>query len=87
MRLTILLTTAALALSGCAGLSDRQQRSLTGTTAGAAGGAVVGAIAGNTALGAAIGAGAGLAGGLIADRVARDREAAYREGYADALAE
>ena len=86
MRLTILLTAAALVLSGCAGMSDRQQRALTGTAAGTAGGgALIGAIAGNTAIGAAIGAGSGLVGGLIVDRVERDREAAYRAGYADAL--
>ena len=84
MRLTILLTAAALVLSGCAGMSDRQQRALTGTAAGTAGGALIGAIAGNTALGAAIGAGSGLVGGLIVDRVERDKEAAYRAGYADA---
>ena len=85
MRLTILLTAAALVLSGCAGMSDRQQRALTGTAAGTAGGALIGAIAGNTALGAAIGAGSGLVGGLIVDRVQSDKEAAYRAGYADAL--
>jgi hypothetical protein len=78
---------AALALSlgllaGCAGLDDRQQRALTGTAAGAAGGALIGAVGGNAGLGAAIGAGAGLAGGLIVDKVERDKEAAYRRGYA-----
>jgi hypothetical protein len=72
----------ALLLAGCAGMSDTQQRALTGTVAGTAGGAAIGAIAGNAGLGAAIGAGAGLAGGLITDRVQKDKEAAYRRGYA-----
>jgi len=69
-------------LAGCAGLDDRQQRALTGTAAGATGGALIGAIGGNAGLGAAIGAGAGLAGGLIVDKVEKDKEAAYRRGYA-----
>ncbi len=76
------LTVAALVLSGCAGLDDRQQRALTGGAAGAAGGAVIGAIAGNAALGAAIGGAAGVAGGLIVDKVQKDKDAAYRQGYA-----
>jgi hypothetical protein len=54
----VTLAALCLAVAGCAGMSDTEQRALTGTAAGAAGGAVVGAIAGNTAMGAAIGAGA-----------------------------
>ena len=69
-------------LAGCAGMTDTQQRALSGSAAGAAGGALIGAIAGNTGLGAAIGAGSGLVGGLVVDRVEKDREAAYRRGYA-----
>ncbi|MEM9146794.1 MAG: glycine zipper family protein [Pseudomonadota bacterium] len=68
-------------LTGCAGLSDTEQRALTGSAAGAAGGAVIGAIAGDAALGAAIGAGAGLLGGLVVDKVQKDKDAAYRRGY------
>jgi len=78
----ILLPVAALALAGCAGMSDTEQRALSGTAIGAGGGAVVGAIAGNTGLGMAIGAGAGLVGGLVVDKVEKDKEAAYRQGYA-----
>lgn len=70
------------ALSGCAGMSDTQQRGLTGAAAGAAGGAVVGAIAGNTGMGAAIGAGAGLVGGLLVDSAKKNEEEAYRRGLA-----
>jgi hypothetical protein len=58
-----------LVLTGCSGLSDTQQRALTGTGIGAAGGAVLGAIGGNAGLGAVAGAAAGLAGGLIYDSV------------------
>ena len=78
----LMLGAALLAVAGCADMTDRQQRALTGTMAGTAGGAAIGAIAGNAALGAGIGAAAGLAGGLIADRVARNKEAAYQQGYA-----
>jgi Glycine-zipper domain len=53
---------ALVAMSGCADITETQQRTLMGGAAGAAGGAVIGAIAGNAGLGAAIGAGAGLAG-------------------------
>lgn len=85
LRLRAPLVAAALvfALSACAGMNDRQQRAVTGTAIGAAGGAAVGAIAGDTLLGTAIGAGAGLAGGLIVDRVERDKQSAYDQGYRD----
>jgi uncharacterized membrane protein len=76
------LAALCLAIAGCAGMSDTEQRALTGTAAGAAGGAVVGAIAGNTAMGAAIGAGTGLVGGLVVDKVQKDKEAAYQRGVA-----
>ena len=36
---------AALLLSGCAGMSDTQQRTLTGGAGGAAGGALIGVVA------------------------------------------
>jgi hypothetical protein len=73
----------AVLLAGCAGMSDTQQRAVTGTAAGAAGGALIGAIAGNTGMGAVIGAGAGLATGLVVDKVQKDKDAAYRRGVAD----
>jgi hypothetical protein len=68
-------------LASCAGMSDTQQRAVTGTGIGAAGGAVIGAMAGNAGLGAAVGAGAGLVGGLLVDRVKKDEQAAYQSGY------
>lgn len=67
-------------LIGCAGMTEQQQRALTGTAGGAAGGAVIGAIAGNAGLGAAIGAGTGLAGGLLYDYHKRTEQRAYEAG-------
>jgi len=69
-------------LSGCADLTDTQQRALTGTVGGAGVGAILGAIGGNAGLGAAAGAGAGLVGGLIYDSVKKSEQNAYSEGYA-----
>lgn len=50
---------------GCAGMTQTQQRTVTGGAAGAAGGAIIGAIAGNAGMGAAIGGAVGLAGGIF----------------------
>jgi len=63
---SLLLVT--LAAGGCAGLSETEQRTLTGGAAGAAGGALIGALAGNAALGAAIGGAAGAGGGFLYGR-------------------
>lgn len=82
MKVQLLTPAALLVIAGCAGMSDTEQRALSGTAIGAAGGAAVGAIAGNAGLGAAVGAGAGLVGGLVVDKVEKDKEAAYRRGYA-----
>ena len=73
---------AALALAGCAGMNDTQQRALTGTAGGAAAGAVLGAIGGNAGLGAAAGAGAGLIGGLLVDHAKKSEQVSYERGYA-----
>ena len=64
-------------------MTETQQRTLTGGTAGAAGGAIIGAIAGNAGLGAAIGAGAGLAGGYLYGKHEESTQAAYQQGIAD----
>ena len=82
MKVTIAVLAGAIALSGCTGMSDTQQRALTGTAGGAAAGAAIGAMAGNAGLGAAIGAGAGLVGGLIYDRTKKNEQSAYDQGYA-----
>ena len=55
---------------GCAGMSDQQQRTMTGGVIGAAGGAGIAAIAGgNVGVGAAVGAVAGgLTGYIIGEK-------------------
>ena len=79
--LVVTVACATLLLSGCAGMSDTEQRAVSGAGIGAAGGAVIGALSGSTAMGALIGAGAGLVGGLVVDKTAKDKENAYQEGY------
>ena len=59
---------AALVLAlttGCAGMSDRQQRALSGGAIGAAGGAAIGAIAGSPTTGAIVGGAVGTATGAL----------------------
>jgi len=59
---------AGLALAGCSGLSDREQRTLTGGAIGAAGGAGVAAVTGGSLLlGSVIGGAAGAAVGGLTD--------------------
>lgn len=58
----------AVATGGCAGMSETEQRTLTGGAGGAAAGAVIGALAGNAGLGAAIGGAVGAGGGFLYGR-------------------
>jgi len=81
--LVVFIVLAIGIMGGCAGMTETQQRTLTGGTAGAAGGAIIGAIAGNAGLGAAIGAGAGLAGGYLYGKHEESTQAAYQQGVAD----
>ena len=71
-------------LAGCAGMSDTQQRTVTGGLGGAAGGALIGAIAGNAGMGAAIGAGVGIAGGYLYGKHKESEQRAYDQGRRDA---
>jgi osmotically inducible lipoprotein OsmB len=68
-----------LALTGCAGMSDTQQRTLSGSAIGTAVGAGVGAITGDWAW-AAGGAAIGAAGGYIYDQQKKKEDEAYRRG-------
>lgn len=77
----VLILSVGLILGGCAGMSDTQQRTLSGAAIGTGAGAVVGAIAGSAGWGAAIGAAAGAAGGYIYDKNQKSKEAAYQQGY------
>jgi osmotically inducible lipoprotein OsmB len=68
--LALLLVVTLLATIGCANMSARQQRSLSGGAIGAAGGAAVGAITGGSpAVGAAVGGAAGATTGYFWDRL------------------
>jgi osmotically inducible lipoprotein OsmB len=78
-----LLLVTLIAIGGCAELSETQQRTLTGGTAGAAGGALIGAIAGNAGLGAAIGAGSGLLGGYLYGQHEASKRDAYLKGVSN----
>lgn len=67
-KLVISTVAMAIALTGCAGMSDTQRNSGIGAGAGALGGAAIGAATGNSrtaAAGAAIGAGVGALGGYL----------------------
>ena len=69
-RLLIILLIAALPMTGCAGMSARQQRALSGGAIGAAGGAAVGAVTGGSpAVGAGVGGAAGATTGYFWDRL------------------
>ena len=71
----------SLALGGCAGMSDTEQRTLSGGAIGAGAVTIVGAIAGHTAWGAAIGAASGLAGGYLWDHHKKAQQKAHDEAY------
>ncbi len=51
--------------TGCAGMSTRQQRALSGGAIGAAGGAAIGAMAGSPTTGAIVGGAVGTATGAL----------------------
>lgn len=80
IRASIIILAMIVALSGCAGMSETGQRTVTGGAAGAAGGALIGAIGGNAALGAAIGGAAGSAGGFLFGKHKESEQAAYERG-------
>jgi hypothetical protein len=64
----VLVLCTSLALAGCSGLNQREQRALTGGAIGAAGGAGIGLLTGGSALtGALIGGAGGAAVGALTD--------------------
>ncbi len=74
-KITIVtLLIISLALGGCSGMSDTEQRTLSGAAIGAGAGTAIGAVSGNTAWGAAIGTAAGAAGGYLYDRHQKGKE-------------
>jgi uncharacterized protein YcfJ len=81
LALMLILT---LGLFGCAGMSDTEQRTLSGAAIGTAAGTAIGAISGHAGWGAAIGAAAGAGGGYLYDKNQKSKDAAYQKGYEDA---
>jgi osmotically inducible lipoprotein OsmB len=79
------LLVSIIVIGGCAGMSETQQRTLTGGAGGAAAGAVIGAIAGNAGMGAAIGGAAGLTGGFLLGKHEESRNAAFQQGVATGM--
>jgi len=79
--LTIALLVGSLGLGGCAGMTQTEQRTLSGGALGAAGGAAIGAMAGNAGMGAAIGGLAGATGGYLYGKHKEAEESAYNRGY------
>jgi osmotically inducible lipoprotein OsmB len=76
-KITIaIILVIGLALGGCSGMSDTEQRTLSGAAIGTGAGAAVGAVAGNTAVGAIVGAAAGTAGGYLFERHQKSEEKA-----------
>lgn len=64
-----------LGLSGCAGMSSTEQRTVSGGAIGAAAGAAGAAVTGGcVACGAALGGAAGAATGYIVDKTDKDRD-------------
>jgi len=68
-----LIVVAVLLVGGCSGMSNTQQRVVSGGAIGASSGALIGWAAGSPAAGAAIGGGAGLLGGYIYDQYEKSR--------------
>ena len=77
----VLILAVSLGLAGCSGMSDTQQRTLSGGAIGASAGAIIGAVSGNTGMGLAIGAATGAAGGYLYDQNQKSKDAAYQSGY------
>jgi len=72
-KAVILLMVAAMVLGGCSGMSNTEQRVLSGGAIGAGSGALIGWAAGCPACGAAIGGGAGMVGGYVYDRYEKSK--------------
>lgn len=77
--LAVAAVAGTFAVAGCAGMSDTQQRTMSGAAIGTAVGAGVGAITGDWAW-AAGGAAIGAASGYIYDQQKKKEEEAYRRG-------
>ena len=72
-KMVILVMAAALFLGGCSGMSNTEQRVLSGTAIGAGGGTLIGWAAWGPLVGSAVGAGAGAVGGVLYDQYQKSR--------------
>jgi len=79
--LIVIILVVSLALGGCAGMSDTEQRTLSGAAIGTAAGGIIGAIAGDTGIGLAVGAAAGAAGGYLYDHHEKAQKKAHDQAY------
>lgn len=78
----VIATTTTSLLTACSGMSNTQQRELSGAAIGAVAGAGIVAIAGGTAIwGAVGGAAVGAAGGYVYDQYEKSKQAEYNSGY------
>ena len=73
VKMVILVMVSVLLLGGCSGMSNTEQRILSGTAIGAGGGTLIGWAAGGPLVGAAVGAGAGAVGGVLYDQYQKSR--------------
>lgn len=81
--IVVAILSLSLACAGCAGMTDTQQRTLSGAAIGTAAGGIIGAISGNTGMGLAIGAAAGAGGGYLYGKSKENEQAAYEKGVQD----
>lgn len=77
----VLIMVISLSLAGCAGMTQTQQRTLSGGAMGAGAGALFGAMAGNAGMGAAIGGAVGATGGFLYGKHKEAEANAYQRGY------
>jgi osmotically inducible lipoprotein OsmB len=77
----VILLIISLALSGCAGMSDTEQRTLSGAAIGTAAGGIIGAIAGHTGIGLAAGALVGAGSGYLYDHHEKAQKKAHDQAY------
>ena len=81
-KILIVTVAASVCLIGCSGMSNTQQRELSGAAVGAVAGAGIVAIAGGTAIwGAVGGAAVGAAGGYVYDQYEKSKQNEYNAGY------
>ena len=77
----VIFLVISLALSGCAGMSDTEQRALSGAAIGTAAGGIIGAIAGHTGIGLAAGALVGAGSGYLYDHHEKAQQKAHDQAY------